>query len=85
MTEALEFAPDLILIHTGHNEFFGAYGVNSISQGGAGIRQPQSVLGDGGQRAGCCLHGFRCEHSQAPCACDGAFVRAAGSAGNQTT
>ncbi len=39
MTEALEFAPDLILIHTGHNEFFGAYGVNSISQGGAGIRR----------------------------------------------
>lgn len=37
MTEALEYQPDLIIIHTGHNEFFGAYGVNSISRGGAGI------------------------------------------------
>ena len=37
MTEALEFEPDLIIIHTGHNEFFGAYGVNSISRGGTGI------------------------------------------------
>jgi tetratricopeptide (TPR) repeat protein len=37
MTEALAAEPDLIIIHTGHNEFFGAYGVNSISRGGAGI------------------------------------------------
>jgi lysophospholipase L1-like esterase len=37
MTEALEFAPDFIIIHTGHNEFFGAYGVNSISRGGTSI------------------------------------------------
>jgi lysophospholipase L1-like esterase len=37
MTEALEFEPDLIIIHTGHNEFFGAYGVNSISRGGTSI------------------------------------------------
>ena len=37
MTEALNFEPDLIIIHTGHNEFFGAYGVNSISRGGTGI------------------------------------------------
>jgi tetratricopeptide (TPR) repeat protein len=36
MKEALEFEPDLIIIHTGHNEFFGAYGVNSI--GSAGTR-----------------------------------------------
>src|SRR5262249_44649670 len=37
LTEALEFEPDLVIIHTGHNEFFGAYGVNSISRGGTGI------------------------------------------------
>ena len=37
MTEALNYQPDLVIIHTGHNEFFGAYGVNSISRGGAGI------------------------------------------------
>ncbi len=36
MREALAFEPDLIVIHTGHNEFFGAYGVNSI--GSAGTR-----------------------------------------------
>jgi tetratricopeptide (TPR) repeat protein len=37
MKEALEFEPDLIIIHTGHNEFFGAYGVNSISRGGTSV------------------------------------------------
>jgi tetratricopeptide (TPR) repeat protein len=35
MTEALEFEPDLIIIHTGHNEFFGTYGVASIGHSGA--------------------------------------------------
>jgi tetratricopeptide (TPR) repeat protein len=35
MTEALNFNPDLIIIHTGHNEFFGAYGVASSSRGGS--------------------------------------------------
>jgi lysophospholipase L1-like esterase len=35
MTEALDFEPDLIIIHTGHNEFFGTYGVASIGQAGA--------------------------------------------------
>ncbi|HXI72849.1 MAG TPA: GDSL-type esterase/lipase family protein [Verrucomicrobiae bacterium] len=35
MTEALEFNPDLIIIHTGHNEFFGAYGVASSSRAGS--------------------------------------------------
>ena len=34
LTEALDFEPDLVIIHTGHNEFFGAYGVSSISRGG---------------------------------------------------
>lgn len=37
MTEALEFEPDLVIVHTGHNEFFGAYGVCSISRGGTSI------------------------------------------------
>lgn len=37
LTEALQFEPDLVIIHTGHNEFFGAYGVNSISRGGPSI------------------------------------------------
>jgi tetratricopeptide (TPR) repeat protein len=37
LTEALEFEPDLVIIHTGHNEFFGAYGVSSISRGGTSI------------------------------------------------
>jgi tetratricopeptide (TPR) repeat protein len=35
MTEALAYEPDLIIIHTGHNEFFGTYGVASIGQAGA--------------------------------------------------
>jgi lysophospholipase L1-like esterase len=35
MTEALDYEPDLIIIHTGHNEFFGTYGVASIGQAGA--------------------------------------------------
>jgi len=39
LKEALEFEPDLIIIHTGHNEFFGAYGVNSISRGGTSVAQ----------------------------------------------
>lgn len=37
LVEALAFEPDLVIIHTGHNEFFGAYGVTSISRGGAGL------------------------------------------------
>jgi len=35
MTEALDYEPDLIIVHTGHNEFFGTYGVASIGQAGA--------------------------------------------------
>ncbi|MDR3460127.1 MAG: GDSL-type esterase/lipase family protein [Verrucomicrobiae bacterium] len=35
LTEALAFNPDLIIIHTGHNEFFGAYGVASTSRAGS--------------------------------------------------
>jgi len=34
LTEALEYEPDLVVIHTGHNEFFGAYGVASVSRAG---------------------------------------------------
>lgn len=34
MTEALKFNPDLIIIETGHNEFYGAYGVASSSRAG---------------------------------------------------
>lgn len=37
MTEALAYEPDLIIVHTGHNEFFGAYGVSSVSRGGASV------------------------------------------------
>ena len=43
MTEALAFEPDLIIIHTGHNEFFGAYGVGSISRGGAGVASLKAI------------------------------------------
>ncbi len=39
LKEALEFDPDLVIIHTGHNEFFGAYGVNSASRGGTSVAQ----------------------------------------------
>lgn len=35
MTEALDFNPDLVIIHTGHNEFYGAYGVASSSRAGS--------------------------------------------------
>jgi tetratricopeptide (TPR) repeat protein len=35
MTEALKFNPDLIIIETGHNEFYGAYGVASTSRAGS--------------------------------------------------
>jgi len=34
MTEALQFEPDLVIVHTGHNEFFGTYGVASVSRAG---------------------------------------------------
>lgn len=34
LTEALDYEPDLVVIHTGHNEFFGAYGVASVSRAG---------------------------------------------------
>jgi lysophospholipase L1-like esterase len=34
MTEALEYQPDLVIIHTGHNEFFGTYGVASVGRAG---------------------------------------------------
>ena len=35
MTEALRFNPDLIIIETGHNEFYGAYGMASSSRAGS--------------------------------------------------
>lgn len=35
LTEALNFNPDLIIVHTGHNEFFGAYGVASSGRAGS--------------------------------------------------
>ena len=34
MTEALSYAPDLVIVSTGHNEFFGTYGVASIGWAG---------------------------------------------------
>ena len=34
-TEALKYEPDLIVIHTGHNEFFGTYGVASVGRAGS--------------------------------------------------
>ena len=34
MTEALDYSPDLVVIYTGHNEFFGTYGVASIGRAG---------------------------------------------------
>lgn len=35
MTEALAFQPDLIVIYTGNNEFFGTYGVASVGRAGS--------------------------------------------------
>lgn len=35
MTEALEFSPDLVVLYTGHNEFFGTYGVASVGRAGS--------------------------------------------------
>ncbi len=34
VTEALEYEPDLIVVYSGHNEFFGAYGVASLHRAG---------------------------------------------------
>ena len=31
MTEALEYEPDLVVVYSGHNEFFGAFGVASLN------------------------------------------------------
>lgn len=31
MTDALDHEPDLVVVYSGHNEFFGAYGVSSLS------------------------------------------------------
>jgi tetratricopeptide (TPR) repeat protein len=35
MTEALDYEPDLMIISTGHNEFFGTYGVASTGSAGS--------------------------------------------------
>jgi tetratricopeptide (TPR) repeat protein len=35
MTEALEYEPDLVIVSTGHNEFFGTYGVASTGRAGS--------------------------------------------------
>ena len=35
MTEALNYEPDLVIVSTGHNEFFGTYGVASTGWAGA--------------------------------------------------
>ena len=40
LTEALEYEPDLVVIYSGHNEFFGAYGVASMQSGG---RSPGAI------------------------------------------
>ncbi len=34
LTEALAYDPDLVIVYTGHNEFFGAYGVASVGRAG---------------------------------------------------
>jgi len=34
MTEALDYEPDLVIVSTGHNEFYGTYGVASIGWAG---------------------------------------------------
>jgi lysophospholipase L1-like esterase len=39
LDEALRYEPDLVIIHTGHNEFFGTYGVASIGQAGGAVWQ----------------------------------------------
>src|SRR5947207_860757 len=36
LTEALNYTPDLVVVYTGHNEFFGTYGV--ASRGWAGSK-----------------------------------------------
>jgi tetratricopeptide (TPR) repeat protein len=35
MTAALDFEPDLVVVYTGHNEFYGTYGVASIGRAGS--------------------------------------------------
>ena len=35
-TEALDYEPDLVVVYTGHNEFFGTYGVASVAAPAAG-------------------------------------------------
>jgi tetratricopeptide (TPR) repeat protein len=35
MTRALDYQPDLVVIYTGHNEFFGTYGVASVGRAGS--------------------------------------------------
>ena len=35
MTEALDYAPDLVVVYAGHNEFFGTYGVASVGRAGS--------------------------------------------------
>jgi lysophospholipase L1-like esterase len=35
MTEALDYQPDLVVVYTGHNEFFGTYGVASVGRAGS--------------------------------------------------
>jgi tetratricopeptide (TPR) repeat protein len=35
MTEALDYEPDLVIVSTGHNEFYGTYGVASIGWAGS--------------------------------------------------
>lgn len=35
LTEALDYQPDLVVIYTGNNEFFGTYGVASIGRAGS--------------------------------------------------
>ena len=34
LKQALEYEPDLVVVYTGHNEFYGAYGVASINRAG---------------------------------------------------
>jgi hypothetical protein len=34
-TEALDYEPDLVVVYTGYNEFFGTYGVASVGRAGS--------------------------------------------------
>ena len=43
--DAMELRPDLVVVYTGHNEFYGVYGATALREGGSSVRAKRLYYG----------------------------------------